>query len=66
MTTTIQAEALRQDRIYISIKQEKFSPLYIVTEAQKDNYNLYPISVNTYSTLEKARRRYNELRKKYK
>ena len=66
MTATLKAEYLRADTIHISIKQDKFSPLYIVTAAKAEKNLLYPISTNTYSTITKARRRYNELRRKYK
>jgi len=66
MTTTIKAEYLRADTIKLSIKQDKFSPLYTVTAAKAEKNLLYPISTNTYNTITKARRRYNELKRKYK
>ena len=66
MTITLKAEYLKNNTIQVSIRQNKDNPLYIVSAAEADNSRLYPITTNSYSTLEKARRRYNTLKRKYK
>ncbi|MBP5605223.1 MAG: hypothetical protein J6X60_06740 [Ruminiclostridium sp.] len=66
MTITIKSETINGYKI--CIEQEKYSTGYIVEDIPQINGDIYgyPISRNYYSTLEKARRRYNTLKRKYK
>lgn len=63
MTTTIKSE-----RVYgysISIEQEKYSNGYTVTACEIFEGNLcgYPLKENYYGTLDKAKRRYSNLKR---
>ena len=66
MTITIKSETINGYKI--CIEQEKFSTGYIVEDIPQISGDIYgyPISRNYYSTIEKARRRYNTLKRKYK
>ena len=66
MTIIIKSETINGYKIYI--EQEKFSTSYIVEDVPQisDHIYGYPISRKYYSTIEKARRRYNTLKRKYK
>lgn len=66
MTITILSEIVNGYKI--SIRQESGSPAYIVEDFPKVSADIYGYSIsrNYYSTIKKARRRYNTLKKKYK
>lgn len=66
MTITILSEIVNGYKI--SIRQESGSPAYIVEDFPKVSADIYGYSIsrNYYSTIEKARRRYNTLKRKYK
>lgn len=66
MTIIIKSETINGYKIYI--EQEKFSTGYIVEDVPQINGNIYgyPISRKYYSTIEKARRHYNTLVRKYR
>ena len=65
MTITIKTEIV--NGIKISIRQDSGSPAYIVEDFPKVSAELYGYSItrNIYSTLEKAKRRYSTLKRKY-
>lgn len=66
MTITILSEIVNGYKI--SIRQESGSPAYIVEDFPKISADIYGYSIsrNYYTTLEKAQRRYNTLKRKYK
>lgn len=66
MTITILSEIVNGYKI--SIRQESGSPAYIVEDIPQISGDIYgyPLSRNYYSTIEKARRHYNTLVRKYR
>lgn len=63
MTITIKSEYFKNNKIKISIRQE--NTLYIVSDSIIDDICEYPITKNTYNTIEKAEKRYSTLKTKY-
>ena len=65
MTITIQSEAI--NGYYICIEQDKFSRGYRVSICHKfEKYVGYPLRENYYGTIEQAKRRYSDLKRKAK
>ena len=65
MTITLLSEIV--NGIKISIRQDSGSPSYIVEDFPRVSAGLYGYSITKhyYSTLEKAKRRYSTLKRKY-